>query len=415
MNTDEIVSDIISLIHSTTQSNYIICSKVSSKIFSYLSQIQYKDNQWNDLNEAIERFDQNIDHPDLQQFRQLIQTISLCSNDCEERNYTLGRDRNTLTNSIDQLRDLLKSHVDLHCFLLAKLIQQQDIRLYLIDLMNLTGMNVGDEIHGILCDIVYLLCQIDPTFAISNVIDHPIASNCIRIIQTNIYSKGGNNMKSTMISAINLLTKLLLTGEIFPVQTKSQLSNPTFLRCIFELIENHRDENELITILIRFLLSFNLRFDYPHENPIILTLVDINGEISCQELIERLILLFNRNIDPTEHKTTNSIIKFFGDLCDDQVITNNMFLSDSNRRLIIEIISRELSNRSCSDEMTMGYLSLLELLLRNQIIISDTCTRIDELQTCFRFYLNSENCLDDNRFIINEIIRQHKCLSTNEI
>ncbi|CAF4464754.1 unnamed protein product, partial [Adineta steineri] len=100
-------SDIISLIHSTTQSNYIICSKVSSKIFSYLSQIQYKDNQWNELNEAIERFDQNIDHPDLQQFRQLIQTISLCSNDCEERNYTLGRDRNTLTNSIDQLRDLL--------------------------------------------------------------------------------------------------------------------------------------------------------------------------------------------------------------------------------------------------------------------------------------------------------------------
>ncbi|CAF1015486.1 unnamed protein product [Adineta steineri] len=222
-------------------------------------------------------------------------------------------------------------------------------------------------------------------------------------------------MKSTMISALNLLTKLLLTGEIFPVQTKSQLSNPTFLRCIFELIENHRDENELITILIKFLLSFNLRFDYPHENPIILTLVDINGEISCQELIERLILLFNRNIDPTEHKTINSIIKFFGDLCDDQVITNNMFLSDSNRRLIIEIISRELSNRSCSDEMTMGYLSLLELLLRNQIIISESCTRIDELQTCFRFYLNSENCLDDNRFIINEIIRQHKCLSTNEI
>ncbi len=179
MNNDEIVSNIISLIHSTTQSNYVICSQVSSKIFSYLSQIQYQDNQWNELNKAIEvkfhlffffeklnnkkfliqRFDQSLDHPDLDQFRQLVKTISICSNDDEERNYTLGRDKTRLIDSINQLRDLLvnetekefhsfcfflfnfqKSHVNLHCFLLAKLIEQQEIRLYLIDLMNLTGM-----------------------------------------------------------------------------------------------------------------------------------------------------------------------------------------------------------------------------------------------------------------------------------
>jgi len=54
MNNDDIVSDIISIIHSTTKSNYVICSQVSSKIFSYLSQCQLKDNQWNELNEAIE-------------------------------------------------------------------------------------------------------------------------------------------------------------------------------------------------------------------------------------------------------------------------------------------------------------------------------------------------------------------------
>lgn len=54
MNNDEIVSDIISLIHSTTQSNYVICSQLSSKLFSYLSQIHIEDNQWNELNKAIE-------------------------------------------------------------------------------------------------------------------------------------------------------------------------------------------------------------------------------------------------------------------------------------------------------------------------------------------------------------------------
>jgi hypothetical protein len=51
---DEIVSDIISLIHSTTHSSYVTCSQLSSKLISYLSQIHIDDNQWNDLEKAVE-------------------------------------------------------------------------------------------------------------------------------------------------------------------------------------------------------------------------------------------------------------------------------------------------------------------------------------------------------------------------
>jgi hypothetical protein len=185
---DEIVTDIISLIHSTTHSSYVTCSQLSSKLISYLSQIHINDNQWNDLEKAVQRFDQSIDHPDLRRFRQLIETISMCANDCEERNYTLGRDANTLFESIRQLRELLQSHVNLNCSLLSKVVQQKDVRILFADLMNLTGMNVGNQIHGFLSDIVHLLCQIDRSFSISNVIDHPIVANCIRIIQTSINS-----------------------------------------------------------------------------------------------------------------------------------------------------------------------------------------------------------------------------------
>ncbi len=74
-----------------------------------------------------------------------------------------------------------------------------------------------------------------------------------------------------------------------------QLSNSIFIKCIFELIENNREDDELILTSIKFLLSFNLRFDYPHENPIILTLLSVNEQMSCRELIERLILFFNRS------------------------------------------------------------------------------------------------------------------------
>ncbi|CAF0848276.1 unnamed protein product [Adineta ricciae] len=373
MNNDEIVSDIISLIHSDTQSSYVICSKVSSKIFAYLSQLQFHENQWNELIAATEHFDQNIDHPDLQQFRQLLTTISHCANDCEERNYTLGRDRNTLFDSINQLRNLLKSHVNLRCVLLKKLIKQEEIQLQLIDLMNLTGMNVGSDIHGVLCDIVYLMCQIDPTYATMN------------------NSALHDNSKPTVLSALSLLSTLIFTNESFPVHTAGQLTNTSFLKSMFELIETNHEDEDLVFASIKFLLSFNLRFEYPHKNPLIETLLSINEEISSRELIERLIFLFNRSIDPTEHKTINSIIKLFQDLFDDENSSSDILLSDSNRRLIIEII---------------------KLLLRSQTITPETCTRIDELQTTFRSYLSCETCLHQNRFIIAEIIGKHSCFSS---
>jgi hypothetical protein len=51
---DETVTDIISLIHSTTHSSYVTCSQLSSKLISYLSQIRINDNQWNDLEKAVQ-------------------------------------------------------------------------------------------------------------------------------------------------------------------------------------------------------------------------------------------------------------------------------------------------------------------------------------------------------------------------
>ena len=54
MSNEEIVSDLITLIHSTTQSSYVTCSQLTSKIFSYLSQIQLQNHRWNELELAIQ-------------------------------------------------------------------------------------------------------------------------------------------------------------------------------------------------------------------------------------------------------------------------------------------------------------------------------------------------------------------------
>ena len=56
---------------------------------------------------SFQQFDESLDHPDLRRFRELIRTLSDCANDSEERNYSLGRDRTLLLNSIDQLQNLL--------------------------------------------------------------------------------------------------------------------------------------------------------------------------------------------------------------------------------------------------------------------------------------------------------------------
>ena len=51
---DEIVHDIISLIHSATRSSYVTCSQLTSNIISYLSQIRIHDHEWNDLEKAVQ-------------------------------------------------------------------------------------------------------------------------------------------------------------------------------------------------------------------------------------------------------------------------------------------------------------------------------------------------------------------------
>ena len=47
-------------------------------------------------------------------------------------------------------------------------------------------------------------------------------------------------------------------------------------------------------------------------------------------------------------------------------------------------------------------------MLRSQSIKPETCTRIEELQAIFRAHLYAENCLKENRFVLNEILRHSK-------
>ena len=54
-------------------------------------------------------------------------------------------------------------------------------------------------------------------------------------------------------------------------------------------------------------------------------------------------------------------------------------------------------------------------MLRNRCITAENCTRIDDLQTSFRAHLYADNCLKPNQTIIDEILRQHVWLSTNDM
>jgi hypothetical protein len=54
-------------------------------------------------------------------------------------------------------------------------------------------------------------------------------------------------------------------------------------------------------------------------------------------------------------------------------------------------------------------------MLRNRSITVESCTRVTELQTSFRAHLYAENCLKENRTIIDEILRKHCWLSTNDM
>lgn len=117
----------------------------------------------------------------------------------------------------------------------------------------------------------------------------------------------------------------------------AQLCNCVFLKSIFDLIENNGEDEELVLTLIKFILSLNLRFDHPHENPIMLTLLAVNEQLSCRELIERLILLFNRSgktNQPELHCLFHHLIVFFRRNSWSDWMQNNEFSNQVFHRFI---------------------------------------------------------------------------------
>jgi hypothetical protein len=60
---------------------------------------------------------------------------------------------------------------------------------------------------------------------------------------------------------------------------------------------------------------------------------------------------FHGLVDPIAHMGSNSVIKFLADLFGEQGTLSDLLLSDSDRRLIIEMISRELCDRSSADQV----------------------------------------------------------------
>ena len=96
----------------------------------------------------------------------------------------------------------------------------------------------------------------------------------------------------------------------------------------------------------------------------------------CFSSIISVTLFWNLSVDPIECKTINSVVKFFADLFGDQATTSDALLFDSDRRLIVEIISRELSDRAINDEVKVDSKQFLIISLflyrsfsRQQLVI----------------------------------------------
>lgn len=81
-------------------------------------------------------------------------------------------------------------------------------------------------------------------------------------------------------------------------------------------------------------------------------------------------------VDPIECKTKNSVIKFFMDLFGDQATTSDALLFDSDRRLIVEIISRELSDRSINDEVNFFLFEMTKTNHRLNSLSGNNCVFI---------------------------------------
>ena len=191
-----------------------------------------------------------------------------------------------------------------------------------------------------------------------------------------------------LLLSLSLSINMLSCGEPLPVHhfDHLDLGFVTFLLEIAEMEVRTTSDEQMASEASNLVLAFNTHFaaDQPAAN---LILEAIAGR-TFAALGQKLVGFVNRGIDPLAPDGSggnqSSVLKMMCDIYSGPDM-GGAFLYSSDLHVLVEILTRELTDREAGDQQRLHFVQLLAgLLTHSRFLQGDSGYRKDEVHTCLK-------------------------------
>eukprot|EP00794_Sanderia_malayensis_P010019 gene10019-11042_t len=330
----------------------------------------------------------------------ILDELSKRKNDSQQRSWALHEDFHAIQQLLTKLLKILAEEKSDVC---KKVLQEDDYG-YLNDLIVYYQMEPRVGLRILLIQTFGCFCQFGYEFVsqlLCSVLPTELAKELMETENISIF-----------LNTALLLTMLFSTGENPPLKHYAQF-NDNFIDFVFECIERPPIVDEYDQIpdaLVSVLLSFNQHFKDSSENKVLLVMANRSHHTI---FTEKILLLINRDDDPVSlfeyHKPNpSSILKMFQDIFSLKETSNIFYTNDL--MVLIDIILRQLTDRSHGDKVRTQFLSLFYDIITNSNY-REHMHRNSEFGECFTSILvDEENSIDDDKYIVRNICAEFNSL-----
>ncbi|KAF6038926.1 nckipsd [Bugula neritina] len=288
-------------------------------------------------------------NPDVVEMQTLFSNVLRYKNDFQQRGWYLHDDEEEIQENLKRLLSILTMgnqealevsiKTDLDC---------------VQNLVQFFQMETRSALRSTMSQIFGALCTMSPVF-ITNLFYSTLTLELVKDIMS-------VEDEQRCIHSVILLSMVLSTREPIPAHYQGML-NDEFVNFLLDKIE-HCENLRLSDVCVELLLAFNLHFEEPDSNVILAELA------KCSEatvLTQNFLKLFNKGEDPIQifpdDAKMNCVLKFASDLYSLKSTATLLYTNDM--KVLIDIIIREITDRSENDAARTEYLSLMHLIMQN--------------------------------------------------
>uniref|UniRef100_A0A0K2V8L6 SH3 domain-containing protein n=1 Tax=Lepeophtheirus salmonis TaxID=72036 RepID=A0A0K2V8L6_LEPSM len=344
----------------------------------------------------------NYTSPDAKEMELLLQKLTECKEDDQQRNWMLHEDESNIGKLLDNLYDLLmKCEPGITISVLSRYKY-----FYIQSLIEYFQMETRWSLKKCMMEIFITMCSLDEviiSIALNSVLPLELAQD--------MFQNLGDIVR--LRHAALLLTVIFSTGEAMPVQYFDQLGTE-FVQFVLEQIESPESfehEKEMSDVFVGLLLSYNLQFSKEASSRNILMEV-LSEQRVAKVYTEKILLLLNREEDPSAifhnsnktrvHATRKVILDMYqSSHCHRLFYTNDIYV-------LIDIIVRQLTDLCSEDPRRTNYVKMCDLVLKHSNF-SEHLHRFKDLEKCFIRILNEEDDADtssiEDKKIVHSIVQ----------